>query len=196
MDVETLIKTYGYLFLLGGTLVEGESFLVAAAVLAHQGYLEMEWIIPTAFIGGFMADQCCFYLGRTRGMALLEKRHKWQVKARKVFGLMRRFDHALVLGLHFTYGLRSVMAFVIGASGFTPLKFCLLNAIGVMAWAATVGWLGYQFGYLVVTFLEEAKQYQVFFLIVFAGMALSFWIIRRVLRRRARRIPPESPPLP
>lgn len=176
-------------------MLEGETFLVAAAVLAQQGYLDLRWVILTAFCGGFVADQCCFYLGRTRGVAFLRKRENWQAKARRVFGLLRRFEHALVLGLHFLYGLRTVTPFVIGASGFSPLKFFVLNAAGVMAWASVVGWLGYQFGYLVVTFLEEAKKYQVFFFVVFAVMAIAFIIIRRTLRRR-RTTPPESPPSP
>ena len=175
-------------------MLEGETFLVAAAVLAHQGYLDLKWVILTAFIGGFAADQFCFLVGRTRGMAFLRKRERWQAKAHRVFALMKRFENILVLGLHFLYGFRTVTPFVIGASGFSHPRFFMLNAVGVMAWAAIVGGLGYQFGYLVATFVEEAKKYQVFFLIVFAAMAVVFLVIRWTMRRRARR--PKSHPSP
>lgn len=195
MEIESLIVDFGYVFLLAGAMLEGETFLVAAAVLAQQGFLDLRWVVLTAFVGGFVADQFCFYLGRTQGMAFLRKRENWRVKAQRVFGLLRRFDHALVLALHFLYGLRTVTPFVIGASGFSPLKFFLLNAVGVMAWAVAVGWLGHQFGYLVVTFIEDAKKYQVFFFVVFGVMAVALMVIRRVLKRRRTR-PPESPPWP
>ncbi len=196
MNIENLIVTYGYLILLAGAMIEGETFLVAAAILAQQGYLDMRWVILAAFLGAVVSAQCCFLLGRTQGIAFLKKREKWRVKTRRIFRLLRRFDHALVLFLHFLYGIRTVTPFVVGASGFSPLKFLMLNSIGVMAWAVIVGCMGYQFGYLVVTFLQEAKKYQVFFLIFFVSMAVVFWIIRRVRRRRSRISPPECPPLP
>jgi membrane protein DedA with SNARE-associated domain len=196
MENESLIATYGYVVLLAGTMMEGETFLVAAAVLAQQGYLDLRWVILTAFCGGFIADQCCFFLGRTRGVAFLAKRRRWQRKSQRVFCLMRRFDIILILGLHFLYGLRSVIPFIIGSSGFSAPKFFILNGLGVLAWAALIGCLGYQFGYLLVAFLQEAKKYQIFFLCVFAVMAVAFWIIRQVVRRRERTSSPECPPLP
>jgi membrane protein DedA with SNARE-associated domain len=196
MENESLIATYGYLVLLAGTIMEGETFLVAAAVLAQQGYLDLRWVVLTAFCGGFVADQFCFFLGRTRGVTFLAKRRRWRRKARRVFALLHRFDIILILGLHFLYGLRSVIPFILGSGGFSATKFVILNSIGVMAWAVLIGCLGYQFGYLVMAFFREAQKYQVFFLIVFVSMAVVFWIIRRVLRRRQRTSVPESPPLP
>lgn len=183
MDIENLIISYGYLFLFMGTMIEGEAVLLAAAILAQQGYLELRWVVFVAFAGAVIAAQCCFLLGRVHGIAFLKKREKWRRKTRHAFQLLRRFDNALALALHFLWGIRTVTPFVIGASGFSPVKFFVLNGLGVMAWAILVGWVGYQFGYLATTFLHEAKKYQVFFLIFFIAMALVLLIIQRMFRR-------------
>jgi len=51
MSLEIFIETYGYLALLVGTSFEGETFLILAGFAAHQGYLDIPWVILVAFIG-------------------------------------------------------------------------------------------------------------------------------------------------
>lgn len=74
MDFHQLIIDYGYLALFIGTFLEGETILVIAGFLAHSGYLELHWVILSAFLGTFAGDQTFFYLGRFKGIAFLEKR--------------------------------------------------------------------------------------------------------------------------
>jgi membrane protein DedA with SNARE-associated domain len=71
VSVETFIETYGYPALLVGTFFEGETFLVLAGFAAHQGYLDIPWVILAAFIGTLTGDQVFFYLGR-RHSALVQ----------------------------------------------------------------------------------------------------------------------------
>lgn len=46
MSLENVIESYGYWALFLGTLLEGETFVVIAGFLAHQGYLQLKLVIP------------------------------------------------------------------------------------------------------------------------------------------------------
>lgn len=50
LSIASLIATYGYYALFLGTLLEGETVLVAAGYAAHRGLLELPWVIVIAFL--------------------------------------------------------------------------------------------------------------------------------------------------
>ena len=164
MDLQQLIIDYGYLALLIGTFLEGETILVIAGFLAHGGYLELPIVIATAFLGTFAGDQTFFYLGRWKGIAFLEKRPLWHSKTDKVFDLLHRHQIKVVLGFRFLYGVRNVTPFVIGASRMYPLKFFVLNFLGALIWAIAVGYLGFEFGDIAEKVLGRIKEYEIYFL--------------------------------
>jgi len=76
--LESLIETYGYLAILIGTFLEGETILVLGGFAAHRGYLALPWVILAAFIGSLCGDQLFFYLGRKHSQMILAKRQSWQ----------------------------------------------------------------------------------------------------------------------
>jgi membrane protein DedA with SNARE-associated domain len=43
MDLQSIIRTYGYAAIITGTFLEGETILVLAGLAALQGYLELTW---------------------------------------------------------------------------------------------------------------------------------------------------------
>lgn len=176
MSLEHLISHYGYLAILIGTFFEGETILVLGGLAAHSGYLSLPWVIAVAFIGSLSGDQLYFYIGRAKGMAFIEKRPRWHKPAKKVFDLLHRHQLPLILGFRFLYGLRSVTPFAIGASGISPVRFLILNAIGALVWAITVGSLGYLFGHVVEQVMGEIKHYEIWFLVGLAVLAVVAWL--------------------
>lgn len=180
MHLESLISEYGYWAVLIGTFFEGETILVLGGLAAHSGYLSLPWVIAVAFIGSLSGDQLYFYIGRAKGMEFIEKRPRWHKPSQKVFDLLRRHQTPLILGFRFLYGLRSVTPFAIGASGISPVKFLILNAIGALIWAITVGTLGYLFGQVVEKVMGDIKHYEMWILGGIALMAIAVWLIRYV----------------
>lgn len=174
--LQQLVVDYGYLALFIGTYLEGETILVIAGFLAHSGYLELQWVMVTAFLGTFAGDQTFFYLGRWKGIAFLEKRPLWHSKTDKVFDLLHKHQIPVILGFRFLYGVRNVTPFVIGASKIHPLKFFALNFLGAAIWAIAVAYLGYQFGDLAEKFLGKVKEYETYILVVLIAIGLAlFW---------------------
>src|SRR5690606_9611146 len=187
MSLEALITQYGYWALLLGTFLEGETILVIAGFLAFRGYLELPWVITVAFIGTYMGDQFFFYLGRYKGKAYLSRRPHWQVRADRALRLLNRHEIPLVLGFRFLYGIRSVTPFVIGSSGFSPLRFAILDAIGGLIWANVVGILGYVFGKSVSVVIEDIQDYEVWIFAALGGLGLLAWLVHHCRSARLRR---------
>ena len=176
MDLQQLVIDYGYLALFIGTFLEGETILVIAGFLAHSGYLELPWVMLSAFLGTFAGDQTFFYLGRFKGIAFLEKRPLWHSKTDKVFDLLHKHQIPVILGFRFLYGVRNVTPFVIGASRIHPLKFFVLNFLGALVWAVVVGYLGYEFGDIAEVMMGKVKKYEMYILgVLVAGGVFLFW---------------------
>lgn len=176
MSLEELISTYGYTAIGIGTFLEGETILVLGGFAAHRGYLELPWVIVCAFFGTLFGDQLYFYIGRTRGKGVLEKRPYWKSKSEKVFLLLDSHQVWLILGFRFLYGLRTVTPFIIGASRISPTRFLILNMIGGAIWAIVIGILGYLFGHTLEILIGDIKRYELFAFAVLAGAGVLIWL--------------------
>ncbi|MBX9756712.1 MAG: DedA family protein, partial [Pseudomonadaceae bacterium] len=64
MMLEQFLQDFGYFALFLGTFFEGETILVLAGFLASRGYMQIEWVLVTAFFGSYAGDQLWYYLGR------------------------------------------------------------------------------------------------------------------------------------
>ena len=100
-----LIKNYGYLAILVGTFLEGETILLLGGFAAHMGMLELPWVIASAITGSFSGDQLYYYIGRHYGPKIIAKRLSWQASAQKVYGHLHRHQNLLILSFRFFYGL-------------------------------------------------------------------------------------------
>lgn len=183
MSLEYILSTYGYVALLIGTFLEGETILVVAGFLAHRGYLELPWVIFFAFMGTLVGDQLYFFLGRVKGMDFIESRPRWRAKSTRVFALLQKHQMAVIIGFRFLYGIRTVTPFIIGASGINPVRFIIWNSIGAGTWAITVGALGYIFGQAMEVFLEEAKKYEIWMMALVFLIGIAIWLIHFLKQR-------------
>jgi len=185
MNIEALLQTYGYYALFIGTFLEGETILVLAGFLAHQGYLELRWVILLAFLGSLSGDTLVFHIGRWKGRGFLARRPHWDKRAARVQRALDKYQTYVVLSFRFFYGLRNITPFVIGSTGFSPRRFFLLNATGAAIWAVVVGSAGYVFGEAIRLFLADVKKYERLLLLAVALGGCVLWFIHsRILRKR------------
>ena len=187
MTLESLVDAYGYLAVLVGTFLEGETILVLGGFAAHRGYMALPWVILAAFIGSLCGDQLFFFLGRWHSQAILSKRPTWKVRVDKAQKLLERFRTPLILAFRFLYGLRTVAPFVIGMSSVPTAKFIFLNAAGALVWAAAVGTGGYLFGSALEILIGNIKHYEIQILGAIAAIGVLIWVIY-FYRRRKRKL--------
>ncbi len=191
MNFQSLIEQYGYFAVLIGTFFEGETILVIAGFLAHQGYLKLAGVVAAAFAGAMLGDQLYFYIGRWKGESFIESRPRLRRHSERVGELLRKHQTWLILGFRFMYGLRTVTPFVLGASNVSPRRFFVLNATGALLWALGIGFAGYYFGKALESVLGHLKEYEMLIIGIVTGIAISAWLYRRllILRRKQHNIP-------
>lgn len=147
--IRELALHYGALFYLitfFWALIEGETFLIFAGLLASQGFMQLEYLIPAAALGTTCGDFGCFILGRRYGLKLVEKSEKLKRGKDKVTGWMAKHDVVFILTYRFIYGLRNISAIVIGMSKISWQRYAFLNFIASWVWAIAFAGIGYLFG--------------------------------------------------
>ncbi len=189
--VEQLLIEYGptagYLILLLGSFVEGESVVLTAGFFAYKGYLSLPLIMFIAFAGSLCADQLLFFLGRIYGPALLQRKPNLKEKADKAFSLLHRYNLWFILGFRFIYGIRTVSPFVIGASGIAVKRFAILNLIAAAIWSVLSCSAGYLLGYFFADEIEYAIDQAIKFqkitissiILIIAATATFFYFKRK-----------------
>ena len=186
MNWELIIGSYGYIALLLGTFLEGETILILAGFAAHLGYLYLPWVILVAFLGTLSGDQLSFYLGRRQSRFFLDTHPAWQRRLERVERLFERYQTLLILGFRFLYGLRTVTPFVLGRSGVGRGYFFLLSTVGAMVWALVVGIGGYLFGNLLKIIVGDIKRYELEAFGTIAIIGASIWGVYFYRSRRKK----------
>lgn len=183
MNFEPFVEHYGYAAILIGTFFEGETILVIAGFLAHQGYLGLGGVIAAAFFGTLLGDQSYFYIGRWKGRSFIESRLSLNRHREKVETLLHKHRIWLILGFRFIYGIRTVTPFILGASQVSSRQFFALNSIAAIVWAAVISFAGFYFGKALEAILGQAREYELLVVGILAGGAVLLWIVRFLLSR-------------
>lgn len=181
--MEALVAHYGYLAVLVGTFLEGETILVLAGFAAHRGWLELPFVLLAAFAGSAAGDQIYFTIGRRRGRAWLERRPRLADRVARVAERLRGRESLLIVSIRFLYGLRVALPFACGAAGIDVRRFLLWNSIGAAIWAVSFGTAGYFFGAGFELLIDDARYYERDAFVALL-VAAAVWGIFSLLRRR------------
>jgi membrane protein DedA with SNARE-associated domain len=177
MSPELLLHKFGYLAVFVGTFLEGETILVLAGFFAERGYFELVLVILVAFLGAFAGHVFWFWLGRTRGVQVLDRFPKMKRHFGKGIRLFERYGAPAIFITQYLYGLRITCAIIIGISRISTMKFLIYEALSCIIWAAIIGTLGYFFGRAVESLLgkaEHVEMYGLIALLVIGGAVYAY----------------------
>jgi membrane protein DedA with SNARE-associated domain len=176
--LESFLAKYGYVAILLGTAFEGETIMIMGGFSAHRGYLKLlPWVILAGFVGNFIQSQVYFVLGRRYGTRMVEKHPDWKSRLQQVHRWAERFRSALIIGVRFVPGFRTIGGVAIGMSDVSSGRFTALNVIGAVLWALIIGFLGYLCGHALEVIMGEIKHLEVPILVgiaVIGGLWLFF----------------------
>jgi undecaprenyl-diphosphatase len=153
-----LFARYGYAAVFGGVFLEntglpvpGETTLLAAAALAHNGTLRLPVVILTAIAGATLGDNLGFFIGRHGGRRLAERYGARlgfsPVRLRQFDAFFARHGGRTVFIARFVTGLRVVGAVLAGSSGLRWPSFIFYNACGAIVWCTVIAAVGYTLGH-------------------------------------------------
>ena len=181
------IRNYGYLAVLLGTLLEGETVLLAAGFACHQGLLDWRLVAVLAVLVATLGDQSAFLVGRWKGTPLLRHFPSLERSLPRIETLLEKYHAPTILLVRFMYGMRIAGPLLLGMSRVPSARFALLNLIGAFLWVAVVASIGYSFGVTMTALLSDVKAIEEILLISLLGLGGAFWVVRIVRGKRAER---------
>jgi membrane-associated protein len=172
-----------------GIPVPGETALITAGIVASRGRLEIELVIALAAAAAILGDNIGFAIGRKLGRKLLTAPGPLLHHRRRVIAVGEPFfdrhgPKAVFLGRWVT-GLRITAAWMAGVTRMSWPTFVFWNALGGVAWAASIGLLAYFVGHTAETIIRVAGLGGAA-AVVLGGAVV--WLVLRTRRRRAERL--------
>ena len=177
--ISAFIASYGYLAVFVGTLLEGETILLAAGFAAHRGLLDWTLVALVATIGATLGDQLAFLLGRWKGEVLIKRFPALAKRKPRIHELLERYDVIFILTIRFLYGLRIAGPLLLGSSRVPLLRFALLNVLAAALWAILVSGAGYTFGLAINSLFGDLKRIEEIVLVVILALGGVLWLWRR-----------------
>ena len=186
LDLPALIDSYGYLAVLVGAFLEGETILALAGLAAYRGYLDFYTVVAIALVAGFAGDQFFFYLGRMQGSRILTKFPRARERAHRFDAMLARWHAPLIVCIRFMYGFRIIGPILLGMGRVPAWKFLVYNFIGAALWAPLVAGVGFLFGGVLEAVLHDLKRYELWAFGAIIAAGLLGVIAQRIRARKAR----------
>jgi membrane protein DedA with SNARE-associated domain len=195
----SLLEHYGYLALFGLVFIEsfgvpapGETTIIAAAVFAGNGHLNVFLVAMVAFVAAVTGDSLGYLIGRKGGRPLILRVgryiHLTPQRLERVESFMDRHGFKVVVIARFIEGLRQFNGIVAGATEMPFPGFLVFNALGAAAWVGVWTTAGYLAGDHIDAIEATIARYQWYAIaVVVLGLA-GYLLWHR--RRRHRRVKP------
>jgi membrane protein DedA with SNARE-associated domain len=195
-DLAPVLDHYGYLALGGFVLLEdfgvpvpGETILIASAVYAGSGRLNIFAVGLVALVAAIIGDNIGYAIGYFGGRTLVLRYGKYvYLTSERLDKAERFFDHyggVVVAGARFIEGLRQANGIVAGTIRMHWLKFLAFNALGAALWVSVWASIGYLAGGHITVIYHTVTRYSLYFLIALA-VVVAVLIGRALVRRRRR----------
>jgi membrane protein DedA with SNARE-associated domain len=175
-----------------GIPVPGETVLIAGAVFAGSGELNIVAVGVAGFVAAVAGDNVGYAIGRFGGRALVDRWGKY------VFLTPERMDKAeaffnkhggkIIAIARFVEGLRQANGIIAGIIEMHWLKFVAFNALGAALWVGTWVSVGYFAGQHITAIYDAITRYSLYAAIAVAVVIVA-WIGLHIRKRRRRQAP-------
>lgn len=190
--IATFVATYGYLAVFIGTLLEGETILIAAGFAAQRGLLSWPEVIAVAIAGATLGDLLAFLLGRWKGNQLIERFPLLARHRSRIHDLLERYDYFFILIVRFLYGLRIAGPIILGSSKVPLLRFAMLNVAGAVLWAAVIFSIGNLFGHALEAIMGDLKEIEEWLIAIILLAGLAVTLGRKYVQQKRQAVNPFS----
>jgi len=193
-QLQPVLEHYGYLAVGGFVLLEdfgvpvpGETILIAAAIFAGSGHMNIAAVFVVAVVAAIIGDNIGFLIGHFGGRPPV---HRY---GRYIFLTPERLDQAetyfnrhggkVVTIARFIPVLRQLNGILSGIIGMHWAKFLVFNALGAVLWVGTWAGLGFLAGQHIVAIYSAIERYK-WYAFAAAAVITAAFIARRLRARR------------
>lgn len=199
-----ILDRYGYLAVGGLVLVEdfgvpvpGETILIAAAVYAGAGQLNIIAVAVLGFVAAVVGDNIGFAIGHSGGRRLVLRWGRYvlltQARLAKAERLFTRHGGKIVTMARFVEGLRQANGIVAGLAKMRWRRFLVYNALGAALWVGVWTSVGYLAGNHLEALYDQLHRYELYLAIALAVLFMAVITYRVVIRRGHHQVNTEDP---
>ncbi|RAW01051.1 DedA family protein [Pseudochryseolinea flava] len=179
--MEKFLEQYGYIALLIGSFLEGESSILLASSLIHKGIFDGPYTVLFAFMGSFTSDWIYFFIGRLNGKYFIAHRPKLRAWMRPVQQFFETHQIQILLSYRFLYGFRIIIPVIIGMSSIRATQFLFYSIVSGLTWASAVSIIGYFIGKTLNLQTTVIEENILFIVLGFASLGLLIgYFVRRL----------------
>jgi len=172
-----------------GIPVPGETILIAGAIFAGAGRINIFALGAVAFVAAVTGDNIGFAIGHFGGRALALRFGKYvfltEERLNKAEAFFDRRGSIVITFARFVEGLRQANGIIAGITGMHWLRFLVFNAIGAALWVGTWVTIGYFAGNNITTVYHYITLYSYYVLAGLVVLIVGYIVWRRRRRRRA-----------
>jgi len=173
-----------------GVPVPGETILIAGAIFAGAGRINVVALGVVAFFAAVTGDNIGFAIGHFGGRALALRFGKYVFLTEERLDKAERFfdrrGSIVITFARFVEGLRQANGIIAGITGMHWLRFVIFNAIGAALWVGTWITIGYFAGNNITTIYHYITLYSYYVLAGLVVLIVGYIVWRRRRRRRRR----------
>ena len=195
-QILSLIGQYGYLVVFFGVMLEsvgvplpGETILIAASFLTHQGTLDPVETIAFGVLGTIVGNQLGYWAGRQGGRPFVLRCGRYvgvtHERLLRVEGVFARDGGKAVFVARFVPGLRAFGALVAGISRMHRRTFLFYNVLAGLVWATASVSVGYLFSGSLDLLEEWMGSVTVLLVLLVVLTLVSYLAYRWVANNRA-----------
>lgn len=191
-SAEPMLREYGYAAAFAGVFLEalglplpGETLIIAGALLASQGDLNIELLLATVWVAAVLGDNVGYTIGYFGGRRLVVRYGQrvgiTEDRLSRVEEFFHKYGGGVVLAARFFVLLRQLNGVTAGTVDMSWKRFVLYNALGGAAWVLFWGIGVYLLGQQISVVITWAGRFGYVVLGVAAAILLVF-LARRFLR--------------
>ena len=177
-----------------GIPVPGETVLIAGAVYAGSGRLNIVAVGVVGFVAAVLGDNIGYAIGRFGGHAVVLRWGRYvgmtAERLNKAQDFFNRHGGKIITIARFIEGLRQANGIIAGIIEMRWLKFVAFNALGAALWVGTWVTIGYFAGQHIATIYHYITQYSYYLLILLAVAFVGYVVYR--LRKRGKAVREKS----
>jgi membrane protein DedA with SNARE-associated domain len=189
--VQPFLDRYGYAAVFLAIMVEGigilapgQTLLIAAALTAAQGDLNIVWLLLWAVTAAVLGNSLGYLIGRWGGRPLLHKIKVNEKRLQRMEGYFSRHGKGVVLIARFFDGLRQLNGIVAGMLKMPWKVFTTCNILGAVLWTGVWGlgtyFLDKKIASFHLTFRQIEPWVAAFCVLVFLALVVYLLRHRRI----------------
>ena len=145
-----IMRHYGYVIVFLGTIIAGETVILAASFLAFLGFFNIFIVVGVGFAGTAISDSIWYYAGRRfQGAISFLGRFVGFSKIKTGFW-EKHFDRhygKFLIASKFIYGIRAATLIASGHQKIKYKRFLRYNLISIGIWIVLMVCIGYFIGF-------------------------------------------------